>query len=158
MVKFAAKSESEYKNSLSILQINLNHSYTATEHLKINQLTLKNQITCIQEPYYVKNKIIGFSTRDTIIQGNIKPRTAIIIHNNKLIDLHIEKTERNIIAIVITTKTEELLLINVYAPPNDDIKETIKEVKEITDKFEHLPTLIVGDFNAKNPVWGGAQN
>lgn len=49
-------------NSINFIQINANHSFTASEHLKINQ-QLESHITCIQEPYYLKNKIIGFPLR-----------------------------------------------------------------------------------------------
>lgn len=146
--------EKKEKNSLNIIQINLNHSYAATEQLKTNLQTFENDVTCVQEPYYSKNKVIGFSMKDIIIQCKEKPRTAIVIHK-KQFDIHIEKAERDITAVRLKTKDEDFLIINVYAPPNADINETIREIKTISEKYETVPLLILGDFNAKNPAWGG---
>lgn len=49
---------------LKLLQINLNDSYSATEILKNNIPQIENQITCIQEPYYRRDRLIGFAVKD----------------------------------------------------------------------------------------------
>lgn len=69
------------KDQLNIIQINLNHSISAAEQLKINQYIRQADITCIEEPYYL-NKIIGFSTSDRVVNFKYKPRTATIIYTS----------------------------------------------------------------------------
>ena len=45
-------------------------------------------------------------------------------------------------------------LCSVYIPPNYKL-----EPRELTDLIEQLPTpfMIVGDFNAQNPLWGSVK-
>ncbi|CAN7976742.1 unnamed protein product [Ixodes persulcatus] len=75
---------------LNIIQHNCNHSYTATEHLRINIQSKGIHISILQEPYYLKDKIIGFSMTDIAIHYHTNPRAAIIIHTKTLdIFLHI---------------------------------------------------------------------
>lgn len=110
-----------------ILQINLNHSFKATEKLKINQPLLKNHVTIIQEPYYLNKKIMGFSITDTIIAYAEKPRTAIVLHK-KGFDVHIHRLTRYIIALTLSNQNEKLLLHNIYAPPKDNISTIINQI------------------------------
>lgn len=65
---------------LNIIQHNCNHSYTATDHLRINIQSKGIQISILQEPYYLNDKIIGFSLTDIAIHHHSKPRAAIIMH------------------------------------------------------------------------------
>lgn len=110
-------------NSISIIQINANHSFTAVEHLKVNK-PLEAHITCIQEPYHLKNKI-GFSLTDSIIAHPSKPRVAIIIHS-KAFDIYTESIQRDYIAIRPTSETIDFILINIYTPPQDTLKHKAK--------------------------------
>lgn len=110
-------------NSINFIQINANHSFTASEHLKINQ-QLESHITCIQEPYYLKNKIIGFPLTDSIIAQPTKPRVARIIHP-KAFDRYTESIQRDYIAVRLSSETIDCILINIYAPPQDTLNHTL---------------------------------
>ena len=43
---------------------------------------------------------------------------------------------------------DKIVVINVYNPPTTKIDETAYRTL-----FEHPKTILVGDFNAKNPLW-----
>lgn len=145
---------SSSQSHLNIIQHNCNHSYTATEHLRINIQSHDIHISLLQEPYYLKDKIIGFSITDIIIQHHSKPRAAIIIHS-KSFDTFPTHISRDIIAVHITSQTINCYLLSVYAPPHDDIDITITKIRELISQYHPTPVLIGGDFNAKNIVWGG---
>ena len=68
------------------MQINMQHSRTATDNnLKIMDEE-ETDIICIQEPYISGNKIVGIPrSRTILVPGEGKIRTAIVI-NNKHID------------------------------------------------------------------------
>jgi hypothetical protein len=69
------------------MQINMQHSRTATDNnLKIMDEE-ETDIICIQEPYISGNKIVGIpSSRTVMVPSGGKIRTAIVI-NNKHIDV-----------------------------------------------------------------------
>lgn len=142
------------KTPVNIIQHNCNHSYTATEHLKITQEATQTHISLLQEPYYLHDKIIGFSLTDKVIQHHTKPRSAIIIHT-KLADIYPAFVTRDIVAVRFTTKTLDFYLISVYAPPHDEIENTLTTLHSLIIQFRPIPILIGGDFNAKSTVWGG---
>lgn len=103
-----------------LLQINLNHSFQTTEQLKIYPAIIKPDITIVQELYYLKNEIIGFPISNIIIAHYKKPRTAVILHSKKF-DIPIHTFSRELIAVKISNSVQEFLIINVYAPPKDNI-------------------------------------
>lgn len=51
-------------------------------------------------------------------------------------------------------KLSNLTFINVYCPPNIQIKK--EEWNEFVKSFES-PKVIVGDFNGQNPIWGSSK-
>lgn len=49
----------------------------------------------------------------------------------------------------------KIIIINCYIPPNDNTEVRIQEAENILIQCpEH--TIIIRDFNAKNPLWGGS--
>lgn len=139
---------------LKILQINVNHSYSAIEHLKITIAQIQPNIIALQEPYYHNDKIIGFSLNEIIIQHSEQPRSAMIVRGGN-IDAFPEKVQRDLISLRVTFNKECLRVVNVYNPPNDDIEIILDQLEEIVTTYDPLPTVILGDFNAKHQAWGG---
>lgn len=83
---------------------------------------------------------------------NMDYRTAILIHP-KLTTTNQILIEKNIVAITLKIKGRDTTIISVYAPKNDDIKETLDKITRLKMKN---PTefIIAGDFNARSRVWG----
>lgn len=143
--------------TVKILQINTNHSISATEHLKITIDKIQPNIIAIQEPYCFKNKIIGFSLTHHIIQYNEQPRAATIVRD-KEVDLFPETITRDLISLTVTTRTTKIRIINTYKSPTEDIRNVLHTIEGILTTRENLPTVILGDFNAKHQAWGGASS
>lgn len=141
-------------DSIKILQINTNHSYSAIEHLKITIHKIQPNIIALQEPYYYKNKILGFNLTDIVIQNKDKARVAMVIRERNW-DIFPEQVTRDIISIKVTTKNVRFRIINVYKPPNDDIDQTLDILENILNLDKDIPTTVLGDFNAKHQAWGG---
>lgn len=138
---------------LHILQANLARCAKASEFLNAYQKSHHHDVSLIQEPYHHLNAITGFSLKDKIIAAPQKPKTAIVIHNNEIAAFPVIVTD-TLIAVKLTWQSRTALVLNCYAPPKDDINQLIDQIAEIT-RQQNGSVLVAGDFNAKNPLWGG---
>lgn len=64
-----------------MFKINLGRSFRATSNLNNPHPEQNQDISFLQEPYHLKNKVIGFPIKTRIVQGNDNPKTARIVHN-----------------------------------------------------------------------------
>lgn len=144
---------SNLETELHIVQINLARSFKANQSLSNFQHDEGIDISLIQEPYTLKNKIIGFPIRHKIVTSNLEPKTAIIVHreNISVFPVHIEQ---KLVAVKITIVNRELLLINCYCPPTEGINSELSKIENIIQTFKCEEILIAGDFNSKNEIWG----
>lgn len=139
---------------LDILQFNANHCIRAIDQLKIDTMEIKQRITCIQEPYYLKNKVVGFSIKDNVIAFETKPRVAMVIHDN-FCDAFPITVARDLLVVRCNTENQTFVLANVYIPPDDDITPWLQIITEVVEQHKSEKLILLGDFNAKNPSWGG---
>lgn len=139
---------------LHLIQVNLGKSFKATQTLTNNLLELKQDITLVQEPYALKNKVIGFSLKDKIIAYDENPKTAIIIHN-KDIEIFPVMVAQKLIIVKIKWDTKQVTIINCYIPPKETIETIIRQIEVyiVSNVTEHI--ILAGDFNSKNKIWGG---
>lgn len=140
--------------SLSLIQANLARSYKANENLGIFQQENANEITLIQEPYLLHNNLIGFPIKHRIFAASAGAKVATIIHDTNIEALPI-RVRQTLIAVGITWRKQKMLIINCYAPPRDDINDTIQEIEEVLETASYKRIVVLGDFNAKSTVWGG---
>lgn len=140
--------------SLHIIQANLAHCMRANEALNIQQHITQHDISIIQEPYYYKHKVIGFPIKHKII-ASPTPKTAIIIHNTdiQVFPIYISNT---ILVAKLKWKNNNFTIINTYAPPKEEIQITLNTIESLINIEE--PTIVAGDFNSSNTIWGGTQN
>lgn len=113
---------------LHLIQVNLGKSFKATQTLTNNLLELKQDITLVQEPYALKNKVIGFSLKDKIIAYDENPKTAIIIHN-KDIEIFPVMVAQKLIIVKIKWDTKQVTIINCYIPPKETIETIIRQIE-----------------------------
>lgn len=142
-------------NHLNIIQVNLGRSFKATQTLTNNLLEFKQDISLIQEPYALKNKIIGFSLKNRIISSDDTPKTATIIHN-KDIEVFPYQITPKIIITKLKWKKITVTIINCYIPPKENIEDTLKIIERYIQANPNEHIIVAGDFNAKNRIWGGA--
>lgn len=142
--------------SLSLIQANLARSYKANENLSLFQQENANEISLIQEPYLLHNNLIGFPIKHRIIAASAGAKVATIIHDTNIEALPI-RVQQTFIAVGITWRKQKMLIINCYAPPREDINDTIQEIEEVLEAVSYERIVVVGDFNAKSTVWGGSK-
>ncbi|KAH9372425.1 hypothetical protein HPB48_016964 [Haemaphysalis longicornis] len=138
----------EIQQRLQIIQVNLARAYKAIQSLCNFQHDEKIDISLVQEPYTLKNKVIGFPIKHKIVMCNIEPKTAIIVHteNISVFPVHVQP---KLVAVKVNTGNREILLRNCYCPPNEGINCEISEIERIIQTFSCEEILIAGDFNSK---------
>lgn len=137
--------ESRWNSGLSSLFINLNHARAANCLLAETLSSLNIDFCMVNEPYFLKNKIVGFPNKFNIIQFKEEPRAAIIICNPKLL-FTIFYISREIVAIKLEAHGSCFLILSIYSPPLEDLRDKLQD-------FEDEPIVIKGDFNAKSSLW-----
>ena len=74
-----------------------------------------------------------------------------LIYFKEIKDLSISKSDSEILSIKITNKTKNIILSQVYRPPNSNLKEFRNSLKPIFDNIRtnNKDLYLVGDFNIK---------
>lgn len=142
------------QDTLTVIQGNLARCLQASKTLSNFQSELKHHISFLQEPYYFDNKVIGYPLKHKIIAHNYKPKAATIIHDETIGVFPLRVTQ----SVVITKlhwQGNTFNAINCYIPPKEDPADILGIVENFLVDSMNENTLIVGDFNSKNPVWGG---
>lgn len=91
-----------------------------------------------------------------IIAASAGAKVAAIIQytNIEAVPIRVRQT---VMAMGITWRKQEILIINCYAPPRDDVKEIVQEIEEILDTVSYEKIILLGDINAKSTVWGAVR-
>lgn len=144
-------------NEIHIIQVNLARAYKANQSLNNFQEEEKIDISIVQEPYALNNKIIGFPIKHKIIAFEKEPKTAIIIHKGDISIFPIVIEQKMIVAKVIKG-IRELLIINCYCPPHEKISPVLSKIENVIRTINFTEILIIGDFNSKNKLWGSQIN
>ena len=115
--------------------------------------TISLQETKLNSTEYLLNT--GYKLYNRINPGNtIQGGVAIVI--DKTINHQKLYLQTNLQAIAIKLLEKPYLTIcNIYLPPNEPLP--CREITELIDQLTP-PYLLVGDFNAHNPLWGEHRN
>ncbi|GBN91927.1 Retrovirus-related Pol polyprotein from type-1 retrotransposable element R1 [Araneus ventricosus] len=63
-------------------------------------------------------------------------------------------SSNNVVAITAVIQNKKTLIASVYCPPSEDLEDTLADLEECLC-YPNEGVIIMGDFNAKHPVWGG---
>lgn len=143
--------------ALTILQWNaqglLNHGPELIKYLELHK-DEKYHLICIQETWFNNDRILQipeytgfFRNRETQLKGGC----AIYVHDTINYEYPIHDKEFEMQHMKIHVSGSKISVVNFYNPCkklNDSI------LNRLTNKIEHNQFLIVGDFNAHNPLWG----
>ena len=146
--------------STSIMQLNMQHSSSATSNLLIETNELKhNFICCLQEPYTTNGTITGLdSSKHTYSSGSV-PRAAI--YSDIKLWMVPKYSARDITTCIWTPESneEEIYIASIYLDSTLNIQDNIelqKLFKFCTKK--HKPLLCCLDSNAHSSLWGCPTN
>ncbi|XP_023231126.1 uncharacterized protein LOC111631158 [Centruroides sculpturatus] len=142
------------QKTVNILQINTQKSKAACSHL-IHIANEKNiDIICIQEPYYINNKIVRFG-RWNVLSGNedTRPKSGIICCNPNLDIAKIPHLCSDRLTTVILQLSDPIIIISTYFSPDDSDEECIKELSNTIRKIKNKRIMVMEDLNGKSPIW-----
>ncbi len=148
-----------HKN-LRILQYNCGQAnYGATRPVLDGAAPAQHTVLAIQEPAYNRLTKTTYCPKGYTLAAHNSPSTRVCFMVSKLMpiqDWRFEHLSDQVAALHIRTTCGELVIINVYNPRGtaqriatwDTIAGALREGRE---------TILLGDFNAHHPVWGGYQ-
>lgn len=141
-----------------ILQWNINGLYQHITELKLLLNQYEPVIICVQETHLLPHHNLKIPNYDIIrkdfVDGmNASGGVAILIKNiihHKKINLD---TTLQVVALQIFLRNNEQpwSICNFYLNPKD--RPSQNQLDQLLQQIPN-PTIIMGDFNAKNPLWG----
>lgn len=137
-------------HTLKLLQINLNHTPSASDLLLNFALDNNIDIICLQDPY-LKNFKIPNLPPDFKVFSSTSGGSLIIICNN-LITSHILCSTNSGIFLNLCFNNSSFTIASVYLRPNDDITVQLAEFNNID--LIHRNIFLSGDFNGRAEEWG----
>jgi hypothetical protein len=143
------------RDNIHCFQINLQHSRTATSNLGqlINQHNV--DITYIQEPYTINNKLAGLPRFHKVYMfGDGRKRTAIVINNDQLdATLIIQLSNEDCVAVEVHSEAVKFCSVSMYFDIHRDIEEDIRQLEKVMDYTKGNGLLIAVDSNARSKMW-----
>ena len=148
---------SHFKFNLNVMGWNANGLESHCEELVnfLSNFKPKLSFICIQETHLKSSSslnIEGYNILSNCRKDRRGGGTAILIDNLipfRIIEPSNDDIEYTEIETVLVDATSPLRIVSIYLPPNQKI-DSIK----LSSVFSDLNTVVVGDFNAKNPLWG----
>ena len=144
---------------IRIMQINLQHSRTATDNLmKLTQQDLTD-ILLVQEPYLIQNKLVGIKrSYRTYTPNEDKSRAAIIIANDNIDALLIKQLcDRDTMVIEVRHKNLRIIVVSMYLDIKEEIDNNIAKIEEIIQFGAGMGIIIAMDSNARSQAWHDKQ-
>lgn len=137
--------------TLCLAHLNLGKARAASAQLSQVMLSKEIKIISINEPYTQKHIITGFPLQYSIINYPQHARAALLIHKDvKALKLH---SERDIVVAQITTASGPICIYSIYCSPNEDLEQNLVTLCNLLHRY-NIPSIILGDFNAKSLLWG----
>lgn len=141
-------------NSLSLALLNLGVARAASLQLDADLALGHIDICVVNEPYAPEGVLLHFSSRLRILSfKDDMPKAAIII-NNYDIKYFILFCSQSVVSVNILYKSFDFVITGVYCSPSGDISTELSTLEYIHRTHGHKPHIILGDFNAKSPLWG----
>ena len=138
----------------SILQWNCRGLASNRDSLEYLMSQHNPSVIALQETQTLDHRVYNFKNFKSFTNLNYNTAaggTALLINRNTLhSELPLNTTIEAVAARVSLHRT--ITICNIYLPPSRDVSK-----QEIEDLLEQLPApiLLLGDFNAHSPIWGG---
>ena len=137
------------------IQINLQHSKSATNNLMKVTDTEETDIIFAQEPYIYQNRPVGFGRSYRVFSaGTGKRRTAIIIRNDNIDAILLYKTsDEDTVVLELTYSNLRLYAICMYFDIKEQIDSNLNKLNGILKILQGGKALIAADTNARSKTW-----
>jgi hypothetical protein len=143
------------QTQIRCIQINLQHSKSATNNpLKITD-TDETDIILIQEPYEYQNRLARIGKKYRVFTaGTGKHRTAIIIRNDNIDAILITKiSDEDTVVLEIIYNNLKFYAACMYFDIQDQIVKNLNKLDEIMKLTKSGKILIAADTNSRSKTW-----
>ncbi|XP_067134743.1 uncharacterized protein [Centruroides vittatus] len=145
-----------FKDTLNILQINLQRSKVASSEALQMVHDLNVDILAIQEPYISNNKVamLGSSRVLTLANSSSVIKSGLVIYNKDLlVHLMVQHCTQYYTTMKVETDQPSLYIISFYCSPAEDLRNALGQLGTTMNCLHGYPVLLMGDFNAKSHLW-----
>ena len=140
---------------IKFIQINLQHSRTATSNLM--QIIHENipDIVLIQEPHIIGNKIIGIPRNYQLFKyGNSKIRAAVLIANKQIDAIMVRHlSDGDAVVVEIIYNNFRCYIASMYLDIENDINTDLSKIDAIKSFTKGAGLLIGMDSNSRSKTW-----
>ena len=141
-------------STADIIQWNCRGLRTSSECLKVLMNRTNPRIICLQEiklgnKNYNPGLNYSFYKSPLPVSAHAKGGTAIIVNKNT--EHHLVNINTSLQAVAVRVLLDKFITVcSLYLPDSFTMSEIENLVSQLPSPF-----LLVGDFNAHNPLWGG---
>ena len=142
-------------NNINCFQINLQHSRAATSNLGqlINQHNV--DITCLQQPYTINNKLAGLPRPYKVYTfGDGRRRRVIVLNNDQLnATLITQLSNEDSVAVEVRSEAVKFYSVSMYLNSRRDLEEDIRQLETVLDYSKGKRLIIALDSNTRSKMW-----
>lgn len=146
-----------YAKHRSILQWNINGLSHRKDELDILISQYRPLIVCVQETNFKHQSHVPIKHYNSHFLNRIDPARAsggVAIYLNECITFQPVDLNTTLEACAIATHiNDKITICNLYLPPSSNV--TYHELSHLLSQLP-APFIILGDFNAHNPIWGSS--
>ena len=137
------------------IQINLQHSKSATNNLLKITDTEETDIIFAQEPYVYQNGPVGFGKKYRVFSaGTGKHRTAIIIRNDNIDAILVSKiSDEDTVVLELIFNNLKFYAISMYFDIQGQIESNLNKIDEIMKLTKGGKVPIAAYTNARSKTW-----
>jgi len=137
---------------IKCLQLNLQHSRSATYNLTQTIIQNNIDVAFLQEPYTVRNNVAGFpKSFKTFAYGNGRKRAAIIVNNNKIDAVAVQQvSDEDTTLIEFSYKGLNFYGASLYFAIDRDLGRDIEKVEDIRKLTTGKGLILSIDSNSRS--------
>jgi hypothetical protein len=112
-------------------------------------------ITYVQEPYTINNKLAGLPRSHKVYMfGDRRKRTAIVINDDQLdITLITQLSNEDCVAVEVCSEAVKFYSVSMYFDSHRDIEKYIRQLEKLMDYTKENSLIIATDSNARSRMW-----
>ena len=117
---------------IKFFQLNLQHPRVATDNLVKLNAEQGTDIRLLQEPYTIRNKIVGIPKRQHIHPRGKQTRATIVTNINQ-IDILLIKwlSDSNTVVLEVTRDNAKIVLVSKYLDKNQHLHDNMIKMEDI---------------------------